>query len=163
AEGGVLVRRPLRHASSEHGMDRHRDGGGERPRRRRSRRYRRGRGVGQDAEEAPRAVRRRPRVRADRGDPRRYDARPMKRDVALEATTCPGTRRENLRPVLESGSGLTAGPDFQLAFSPERVDPGRADWRTKTVPKVIGGIDEASTEAAAALYGSAIDEVHRVS
>ena len=61
------------------------------------------------------------------------------------------------------GSGLTAGVDFHLAFSPERVDPGRIDHTTKTVPKVVGGINEASTEAAAALYGTAIDIVHRVS
>jgi UDP-N-acetyl-D-glucosamine dehydrogenase len=56
-----------------------------------------------------------------------------------------------------------AGKDFHLAFSPERVDPGRVDWTTKTVPKVVGGIDEASTDAAAALYGSAVDTIHRVS
>jgi UDP-N-acetyl-D-glucosamine dehydrogenase len=83
--------------------------------------------------------------------------------VVLESTTYPGTTREKLLPVLESGSGLEAGRDFHLAFSPERVDPGRTDWQTKNVPKVAGGIDEASTEAAAALYGAAIDDVHRVS
>ena len=65
--------------------------------------------------------------------------------------------------MLERESGLVAGTDFHLAFSPERVDPGRVDWTTKTVPKVVGGIDEASTDAAAALYGSAVDTVHRVS
>ncbi|HEX3291496.1 MAG TPA: nucleotide sugar dehydrogenase [Gaiella sp.] len=83
--------------------------------------------------------------------------------VVLESTTYPGTTREQLRPVLERESGLVAGRDFHLAFSPERVDPGRVDWTTKTVPKVVGGIDEASTEAAAALYLSAVDTVHRVS
>ncbi|TML47584.1 MAG: nucleotide sugar dehydrogenase [Actinobacteria bacterium] len=83
--------------------------------------------------------------------------------VVLESTTYPGTTREQLLPVLEAGSGLRAGSDFKLAFSPERVDPGSSDWSTKTVPKVVGGVDEASTEAAAALYGSVIDEVHRVS
>jgi UDP-N-acetyl-D-glucosamine dehydrogenase len=83
--------------------------------------------------------------------------------VVLESTTYPGTTREQLLPVLEHGSGLTAGRDFHLAFSPERVDPGRSDWKAKNVPKVVGGIDEDSTEAAAALYGSAIDTVHRVS
>jgi UDP-N-acetyl-D-glucosamine dehydrogenase len=83
--------------------------------------------------------------------------------VVLESTTYPGTTREELLPVLERESGLVAGRDFQLAFSPERVDPGRVDWTTKTVPKVVGGIDDASTEAAAALYLSAVDEVHRVS
>ena len=83
--------------------------------------------------------------------------------VVLESTTYPGTTREELLPVLERESGLVAGRDFNLAFSPERVDPGRVDWTTKTVPKVVGGIDEASTEAAAALYLTAVDEVHRVS
>ena len=77
--------------------------------------------------------------------------------VVLESTTYPGTTREELRPVLERESGLVAGTDFHLAFSPERVDPGRVDWTTKTVPKVVGGIDDASTEAAAALYLSAVD------
>jgi UDP-N-acetyl-D-glucosamine dehydrogenase len=83
--------------------------------------------------------------------------------VVLESTTYPGTTREKVLPALERGSGLTAGKDFHLAFSPERVDPGREDWTTKNVPKVVGGIDEASTEAAAALYGEAIEVVHRVS
>jgi len=83
--------------------------------------------------------------------------------VVLESTTYPGTTREELMPILERESGLAAGRDFHLAFSPERVDPGRVDWTTKTVPKIVGGIDDASTEAAAALYLSAVDEVHRVS
>ena len=83
--------------------------------------------------------------------------------VVLESTTYPGTTREQVLPVLEAGSGLTAGEDFHLAFSPERVDPGREDWTTKNVPKVVGGITEASTDAAAALYASAVDVVHRVS
>jgi UDP-N-acetyl-D-glucosamine dehydrogenase len=83
--------------------------------------------------------------------------------VVLESTTYPGTTREQVLPVLEAGSGLKAGQDFHLAFSPERVDPGRDDWTTKNVPKVVGGVNEASTEAAAALYGSAVDEIYRVS
>jgi UDP-N-acetyl-D-glucosamine dehydrogenase len=83
--------------------------------------------------------------------------------VVLESTTYPGTTREQVQPLLEAGSGLIAGKDFHLAFSPERVDPGREDWTTTNVPKVVGGIDEASTEAAAELYGSAIERVHRVS
>ncbi len=83
--------------------------------------------------------------------------------VVLESTTYPGTTREQVQPILERGSGLSAGKDFHLAFSPERVDPGREDWTTKTVTKVVGGIDEGSTEAAAALYASAIDTVHPVS
>jgi UDP-N-acetyl-D-glucosamine dehydrogenase len=83
--------------------------------------------------------------------------------VVLESTTYPGTTREQVQPLLETGSGLVGGRDFHLAFSPERVDPGREDWTTKNVPKVVGGIDEASTDAAAALYGSAIEVVHKVS
>jgi UDP-N-acetyl-D-glucosamine dehydrogenase len=83
--------------------------------------------------------------------------------VVLESTTYPGTTREQVLPVLETGSGLRAGHDFHLAFSPERVDPGREDWTTKTVTKVVGGIDEGSTAAAVALYSSAIDVVHPVS
>src|SRR4026207_1259620 len=82
--------------------------------------------------------------------------------VVLESTTYPGTTRERLLPILEE-SGLKAGEDFHLAFSPERVDPGREDWTTKTTPKVVGGIDDASTTAAAALYSGAIDTVHTVS
>jgi UDP-N-acetyl-D-glucosamine dehydrogenase len=82
--------------------------------------------------------------------------------VVLESTTYPGTTREEILPILET-SGMTVGEDFHLAFSPERVDPGRTDFTTKNVPKVAGGITPACTEAAAALYGSAIDTVHRVS
>jgi UDP-N-acetyl-D-glucosamine dehydrogenase len=83
--------------------------------------------------------------------------------VVLESTTYPGTTREQVLPMLEKGSGLRGGADFHLAFSPERVDPGRDDWTTTNVPKVVGGIDAASTEAAAALYGSAIERIHPVS
>ena len=83
--------------------------------------------------------------------------------VVLESTTYPGTTREEVLPILEAESGLRGGEDFHVAFSPERIDPGRTDWTTKTVPKVIGGINEASTEAAAELYGTAIDTIHRVS
>ena len=83
--------------------------------------------------------------------------------VVLESTTYPGTTRDEVLPILERGSGLTAGVDFHLAFSPERVDPGRLDHTTRTVPKVVGGLNETSTEAAAALYGGAIDTIHRVS
>jgi UDP-N-acetyl-D-glucosamine dehydrogenase len=82
--------------------------------------------------------------------------------VVLESTTYPGTTRESVLPILET-SGLEVGTDFHLAFSPERVDPGRSDWTTKNVPKVIGGVTPACTERAAALYGSAIDAVHPVS
>jgi UDP-N-acetyl-D-glucosamine dehydrogenase len=81
--------------------------------------------------------------------------------VVLESTTYPGTTREEVLPRLEA-SGLRVGEDFNLAFSPERVDPGRTDWTTKNVPKVVGGITEACTDRAAELYASAVDEVHRV-
>src|SRR5688500_1073934 len=81
--------------------------------------------------------------------------------VVLESTTYPGTTREEILPRLEA-SGLKVGEEFHLAFSPERVDPGRSDWTTKNVPKVVGGITDACTEKAAALYGSAVDVVHRV-
>src|SRR4051812_48384776 len=83
--------------------------------------------------------------------------------VVLEATTYPGTTREDVLPVLERASGLKAGEDFPLAFSPERVDPGNERWTTKNVPKVVGGITPACTEQAAALYETAIDTVCRVS
>ena len=83
--------------------------------------------------------------------------------IVLESTTYPGTTREVLQPILEAGSGLKAGVDFHLAMSPERVDPGRTDWTTKTTPKVVGGITPESTEAAAAVYRTAIDTVHTVS
>ena len=82
--------------------------------------------------------------------------------IVLESTTYPGTTREEILPILET-SGLLVGIDFSLAFSPERVDPGRTDWTTKNVPKVVGGVTPACTERAAELYGSAIDTVHRVS
>ena len=83
--------------------------------------------------------------------------------VVLESTTYPGTTREVLVPILERGSGLKAGPDFHVAFSPERVDPGRADFTTKTTPKVVGGLTPACTERAAALYRNAVDSVVELS
>jgi UDP-N-acetyl-D-glucosamine dehydrogenase len=82
--------------------------------------------------------------------------------VVVESTTYPGTTRERVGPLLEA-SGLTAGEDFHLAFSPERVDPGRTDWTTKTTPKVVGGLTEECTRRALELYESAVDEVVRVS
>ena len=82
--------------------------------------------------------------------------------VVLESTTYPGTTRERLLPILER-SGLKAGEDFHLAFSPERVDPGREDWTTKNTPKIVGGITPACTERAVELYSRAIDTVHPVS
>jgi UDP-N-acetyl-D-glucosamine dehydrogenase len=91
-------------------------------------------------------------------------ARVLQRDqlVVLESTTYPGTTRECLLPILES-SGLKVGEDFFLAYSPERVDPGREDYTTKTTPKVVGGITEACTSRAIELYRSAQIDVHPVS
>jgi UDP-N-acetyl-D-glucosamine dehydrogenase len=82
--------------------------------------------------------------------------------VVLESTTYPGTTREEVLPILEE-SGLTVGKDFCLAFSPERIDPGRADWTVKTTPKVVGGVTPACTERTCALYRRAIDTVFSVS
>jgi UDP-N-acetyl-D-glucosamine dehydrogenase len=81
--------------------------------------------------------------------------------VILESTTYPGTTRDELAPVLER-SGLRAGRDFHLAFSPERVDPGREDWTTTTTPKVVGGLTEECTNRAADLYGLACTTIVRV-
>jgi UDP-N-acetyl-D-glucosamine dehydrogenase len=83
--------------------------------------------------------------------------------VVLESTTYPGTTREVVKPILEERSGLRAGEDFHLAMSPERVDPGRTDWTTKTTPKVVGGLTGACTEAAADVYRGAVDTVCAVS
>jgi UDP-N-acetyl-D-glucosamine dehydrogenase len=82
--------------------------------------------------------------------------------VVLESTTYPGTTRDDILPILES-SGLEVGNDFFLAFSPERIDPGREDWTVKTTPKVVGGITPACTERACELYRRAIDTVFSVS
>ena len=78
--------------------------------------------------------------------------------VVLESTTYPGTTRESLQPILER-SGMKAGEDFHLAFSPERVDPGRTDWTTKNTPKLVGGLTPACTERAVELYRAAVDTV----
>ncbi len=83
--------------------------------------------------------------------------------VVLESTTWPGTTREVLQPILEAGSGLKAGEGFHLAMSPERVDPGREDWTTKTTPKVLGGITPECSKRAADVYRRAIDTVHELS
>jgi UDP-N-acetyl-D-glucosamine dehydrogenase len=82
--------------------------------------------------------------------------------VVLESTTYPGTTREVVQPILERG-GLKAGEDFHLAFSPERVDPGRTDWTTHNTPKVVGGVTPACTERAEELYRSAVETVVPVS
>jgi UDP-N-acetyl-D-glucosamine dehydrogenase len=82
--------------------------------------------------------------------------------VVLESTTYPGTTDEVVQPMLEEG-GLKAGVDFYLAFSPERVDPGNPQFHTANIPKVVGGVNEDSTEAAAALYSLIVKEVVHVS
>ena len=82
--------------------------------------------------------------------------------VILESTTYPGTTDDELRPILET-SGLSCGPDFFLAFSPEREDPGRKDFDTKSTAKVVGGFDAASTELAVALYRTGVAKVVPVS
>ncbi|MDX6681969.1 MAG: UDP-N-acetyl-D-glucosamine dehydrogenase [Solirubrobacteraceae bacterium] len=82
--------------------------------------------------------------------------------VVLESTTYPGTTRERLAPILAE-AGLVAGEDFNLAFSPERVDPGRTDFTLRTTPKVVGGLTHACLERAAALYGEVCDTIVRVS
>ncbi len=82
--------------------------------------------------------------------------------VVLESTTYPGTTEEVVRPMLER-DGLVAGRDFFLAFSPERVDPANPQWHTGNTPKVVGGIDRASTDAACALYGTIVDTTVPVS
>jgi UDP-N-acetyl-D-glucosamine dehydrogenase len=79
--------------------------------------------------------------------------------IVLESTTYPGTTREILLPKLGEENALVAGEDFFLAFSPERVDPGREDWTTINTPKVVGGITEACTDVAVAWYGSALQSV----
>jgi len=78
--------------------------------------------------------------------------------VVLESTTYPGTTREELAPLLERG-GLRAGEEFNLAFSPERIDPGRTDFDVRTTPKLVGGLTAACAERAQELYGLICDEV----
>jgi UDP-N-acetyl-D-glucosamine dehydrogenase len=82
--------------------------------------------------------------------------------VVLESTTYPGTTRERLLPILEE-SGLAAGREFNLAYSPERIDPGRTDHTVRTTPKVVGGLTDDCRRRAAALYGLICDEVVEVS
>ncbi len=83
--------------------------------------------------------------------------------VVLESTTYPGTTRELLLPKLSAGNNFKVGEDWFLAFSPERVDPGREDFTTINTPKVVGGITEGCGEVASGWYEGAIKTVHRVS
>ena len=82
--------------------------------------------------------------------------------VVLESTTYPGTTDEVVLPMLKE-TGLVLDKDFYLAFSPERVDPGNKQFQTHNIPKVIGGVSAASTEIAAALYQTIVEDVHKVS
>lgn len=82
--------------------------------------------------------------------------------IVLESTTYPGTTREVVLPILRQG-GLAAGEDFFLCFSPERVDPGNAIWKTGNTPKVIGGVTPRCTEVGAAFYSRFVDEMVEVS
>jgi UDP-N-acetyl-D-mannosaminuronic acid dehydrogenase/UDP-N-acetyl-D-glucosamine dehydrogenase len=83
--------------------------------------------------------------------------------VVLESTTYPGTTEELVAPILEAGSGLRAGADFHLGYSPERIDPGNATWGLVNTPKVISGIDGASLTAVAAFYDRIVDRTVPVS
>lgn len=84
--------------------------------------------------------------------------------VVLESTTYPGTTEELLKPILENGSGLKCGIDFYLGFSPERVDPGNKQFKTKNTPKVVGAVGKDATEVIAAMYRSVLEgDVYEVS
>ena len=83
--------------------------------------------------------------------------------IVLESTTYPGTTREYLVPILERESGLSVGRGLNVAFSPERVDPGRTDYTLRNTPKVVGGVTDECTDRAAELYGRVCDEIVRVS
>lgn len=83
--------------------------------------------------------------------------------VVLESTTYPGTTDDLLRPILEQGSGLRAGADFALGYSPERVDPGNETWTLAVTPKVVAGFDTASLEAVQEFYGKLVSDVVPVS
>ena len=84
--------------------------------------------------------------------------------VVLESTTYPGTTEELIKPLLEEGSGLKCGEDFYLGFSPERVDPGNAVYKTKNTPKVVGAIGKDATEVIASMYRAVLEgDVYEVS
>ena len=82
--------------------------------------------------------------------------------VVLESTTYPGTTEELIKPELEK-SGLKAGKDFYVAFSPERIDPGNKNFDVTEIPKVVGGLTEACTSLSGLLYSQIIRHVHQVS
>ena len=95
----------------------------------------------------------------------RHLAQSLTRDslVILESTTYPGTTRELVKPILEEVSGLTAGEDFLLGYSPERIDPGNHENTLATTPKVVAGLDDLSLEAVASFFGAFVGDVVRVS
>jgi UDP-N-acetyl-D-glucosamine dehydrogenase len=83
--------------------------------------------------------------------------------VVLESTSYPGTTEELLVPILEEGSGLVAGSDFHVGYSPERIDPGNSLWQLENTPKVVSGIDQRSLEAVTSFYGDLVGETVPVS
>ena len=84
--------------------------------------------------------------------------------VVLESTTYPGTTEELIKPILEDNSGLKCGEDFYLGFSPERVDPGNKEYKTKNTPKVVGAIGEDARQVIATMYRAVLEsDVHEVS
>src|SRR5205823_8458955 len=83
--------------------------------------------------------------------------------VILESTTYPGTTEELVRPILEEGSGLAAGSDFHLGYSPERIDPGNPEWNLVNTPKVVSGVDAASLAAVQGFYDTVVERTVPVS
>jgi UDP-N-acetyl-D-glucosamine dehydrogenase len=83
--------------------------------------------------------------------------------VIVESTSYPGTTQERVQPLLETGSGLSAGTDFQLGYSPERIDPGNTIWTLETTPKIVSGIDENSVKVIQAFYETVVQQTHVVS
>ena len=83
--------------------------------------------------------------------------------VVLESTTYPGTTEELVAPLLEEGSGLAAGRDFHVGYSPERIDPGNSTWHFENTPKVVSGIDDASLRAVREFYSQLVEETIAVS
>ncbi len=79
--------------------------------------------------------------------------------MVLESTTYPGTTENTVKPILESGSGLVAGTDFNLAYSPERIDPGNPEWGLRNTPKIVGGLTPACRDRAVAFYEQIVDTV----
>ncbi len=88
---------------------------------------------------------------------------PRRNCVVLESTSYPGTTQERMLPLLEEGSGLVAGTDFRLGYSPERIDPGNETWTLTTTPKIVSGIDDASLKAVQAFYDSIVEHTVAVS